>query len=147
MQRSVFLDERLTSPTGTCGQKEGRLDLPYDVGEISQLCVPIFEYKRVDMTQTLALAKGVASETSDERKLLGVLRCVNKFADNSSRAGLAFLEADAETVGLFASLVAELGHQRVYEWQMVTLLQRTARWKLRARKISASRKTGSVHPS
>ena len=131
----------------TCGQQEGRLDLPYDVGEISQLCVPIFEYKRVDMTQTLALAKGVASETSDERKLLGVLRCVNKFADNSSRAGLAFLEADAETVGLFASLVAELGHQRVYEWQMVTLLQRTARWKLRARKFSASRKTGSVHPS
>jgi hypothetical protein len=97
------------------------------------------------MTQILALAKGVASETSDERKLLGVLRCVNKFAQNSSRAGLAFLEEDAETVGLFASLIAELGHQRHYEWEMVTLLQRTARWKLRARKIGL--KKSSVHPS
>ena len=37
------------------------------------------------------------------------------------------------------------GHQRHYEWEMVTLLQRTARWKLRARKIGL--KKSSVNPS
>ena len=75
--------------------------------------------------------------------------CLNQSSEHTIRhcldPGAGFLESDAETVGLFASLIAELRHQRHYEWEMVTLLQRTARWKLRARKIGL--KKSSVHPS
>lgn len=110
---------------------EGEFALPYDVCEISQLCVPIFEFQQNTMANVTTRASQARASTTKletvdgaERKLLGVLRCHNKYASSSSRAGFAFLDSDASLVRLFASLIAEQAAKEVSNLRLARQLQR-----------------------
>tara|TARA_B110001452_G_scaffold196118_1_gene166099 strand:- start:4103 stop:8938 length:4836 start_codon:yes stop_codon:yes gene_type:complete len=189
-----------------CGEEEGRLKQKYKVGEISQLCVPIFQYRcltalvskagdaessrkasatasahnsaaiEVEVEATIIqegpgehqqisavhvvqveppgrrdhdhddrpggpaptgqeAPAGQEQEQPVERKLLGVLRCSNKFAASSSRAGYTFPEADAAIVALFASLIAEVAAKELLLEEMVVKVQRS--WRRHYRRMQA----------
>ena len=78
---------------------------------------------------------GQEQEQPVERKLLGVLRCSNKFAASSSRAGYTFPEADAAIVALFASLIAEVAAKELLLEEMVVKVQRS--WRRHYRRMQA----------
>jgi hypothetical protein len=118
----------------TCsGGMEGDLALQFKVGEISQMCVPIFEFQRRSMPEMIKHARRMAGTAEVETagcsqgKLLGVLRCLNKYAASSSRAGQSFLASDAALASLFASLIAEQAALEVRRIDMAVKVQQAYR--------------------
>ena len=129
-RETVFVD---------CALQDGRFSLPYAIGEISQMYVPIFAYKRFRWSDIIASAVIRASPQTPQGsspgfkqrgspRLLGVLRCVNKFSATSSRAGFAFEAEDAQCVASFASLIAELAGDAARFDKELVKIQRAVRY-------------------
>lgn len=121
-QETVYVD---------CALRDSRFSLPYAVGEISHIYVPILEYRRwrvSDVVRAATMQKGNSEvQKNDAPRLLGVLRCANKFSDTSSRAGYAFTSDDERCTKQFASLVAELAADGARMVEEVKKVQRAVR--------------------
>lgn len=151
-RETVFVD---------CALQDDRFNLPYAIGEISQVYVPIFSYKRLRLSELMSLsaaqisslmkvnsagttAQGNPEEEKGGVRLIGVLRCANKFSRTSSRAGFAFEADDARCVASFASLIAERTADELRKDLEVLKLQRAAR---RFRKLEELRNKAELAPA
>merc|ERR1711935_369762 len=82
-RETVFVD---------CALQDDRFNLPYAIGEISQVYVPIFSYKRLRLSELMSLSaaqissrmklnaagttlQGNLEEENGSSRLIGVLRC------------------------------------------------------------------------
>ena len=150
-RETVFVD---------CALQDDRFNLPYAIGEISQVYVPIFSYKRLRLSELMSLSaaqissrmklnaagttlQGNLEEENGGSRLIGVLRCANKFSATSSRAGLAFESDDARCVASFASLIAERTADELRKDLEVLKLQRATR---RFLKLASSENEAELAP-
>ena len=149
-RETVFVD---------CALQDDRFNLPYAIGEISQVYVPIFSYKRLRLSELMSLsaaqisslmkvnsagttAQGNPEEEHGGVRLIGVLRCANKFSRTSSRAGFAFEADDARCVASFASLIAERTADELRKDLEVLKLQRATRRFCNAQRLSKTTSAG-----
>ena len=106
------------------GFTDDRFQLPFRLGEISQLIVPIFA------TESKTTFQSLSRDIRHEQPLIGVIRCVNKFPNNhpfDSRSGFKFREEDEDSTSTYARIFGQYATNAARFKSNVKLLQRATR--------------------